>query len=81
MNEISTYILTKPSSQGRLFKSLAKEMGWIIKKPKTKKKSCSMYKAMEDIKGESQHTRALTTSSAKWTSKITFYNINNVLTL
>lgn len=50
MNEISTYTLTIPSSQDRLFKSLAKEMGWIIEKPKKRQKTCSMNKAIEDIK-------------------------------
>lgn len=50
MNGTSTFTLTIPSSQGRLFKSLAKEMGWVIEKPKPKKKTCSMDKAMDDIK-------------------------------
>lgn len=45
-----TYTLTIPSSQGRLFRSLAKEMGWIIEKPKARKKTCGMDKAMDDIK-------------------------------
>lgn len=37
MNGTSTYTLTIPSAQGRLFKSLAKEMGWIVEKPKAMK--------------------------------------------
>lgn len=50
MNQTSTYTLTIPSSQGRLFKSLAKEMGWIIQKPNTKNVACGMDKAMEDVR-------------------------------
>jgi len=49
MNGTSTFTLTIPSSQGRLFKSLAKGMGWVIEKPKAKK-TCGIDKAMEDIK-------------------------------
>lgn len=50
MNETSTYTLTIPSSQDRIFRLLAEEMGWVIKKQKSKKKSCGMDKAMEDIR-------------------------------
>lgn len=50
MDGTSTYTLTIPSAQSRLFRSLAKEMGWIVEKPRTKKKVCGMDKAMDDIK-------------------------------
>lgn len=47
MNATNTCTLTIPTTQSRLFHSLAKEMGWTIEKPK---KKCGMEKAMEDIK-------------------------------
>lgn len=50
MNQTNTYTLTIPSSQGRLFKSLAKEMGWIIQKPNTKNVTCGINKALEDVR-------------------------------
>lgn len=49
MDGTNTYTLTIPSRQCRLFKSLAREMGWTVEKPAAKKKACGMDKAMEDI--------------------------------
>lgn len=48
MSGSNTYMITVDSSRDRLFKSLAKEMGWTIKK--SKKKRCGLDKAMEDIR-------------------------------
>lgn len=50
MNGTNTYMLTIPTTQNRLFKSLAKEMGWVIEMPKKKKKTCGMDLAMDDIR-------------------------------
>lgn len=48
MSESNTYTLTVASSQDKLFKSLAKEMGWVIQKPK--KKAYGLDKAMADVR-------------------------------
>jgi len=56
MEGMTTYTLNVPSGKTRLFRSLAKEMGWVIEKPRRTVKRCGLDMALDDIKAGRVHT-------------------------
>lgn len=53
---MTTYTVNVPSGKTRFFRSVAKEMGWVIERPKRAEKRCGLDESLDDIKAGRVYT-------------------------